>query len=215
MIALSDYTISTPEDGRLHYRAVKGNQTLQGRYYQNMRTRAKNPNYKALYPTYKDVSITPFMDDFQLFAEWCLHQKGFGYKGFVLDKDITCKGNQVYDENKCVFVPPVINAFILNNYSKVRNEELPIGVTLDKSCGKYMACCARLNGKNTTVGRFKTTTEAGIAYINFKNNLALVLADTWKPYIDERVYDFLLSYNVQEHCDNVRCTHPLYNKENI
>ena len=74
MIALSDYTISTPEDGRLHYRAVKGNQTLQGRYYQNMRTRAKNPNYKALYPTYKDVSITPFMEDFQL-----LHQNLYNF----------------------------------------------------------------------------------------------------------------------------------------
>lgn len=209
MIELSDYILSTP-DKNGKYRTVVGREaTQQGRYFQNMVTRAKNPKYKETFPTYKDVTITPYMEDFQLFAEWCLNQQGFGYKKFVLDKDILGGNIQQYNENTCVFIPPIINGFVLNKFQN-RKEEMPLGVTFCETEGKYKAYCSQLNGKNKTIGRFSNSTDAGVAYIDFKNSLARDLANVWKPYIDKRVYSFLAKYNVQIHCGDVKCSHPLY-----
>lgn len=152
------------------------------------------------------------MLDYNYFVEWCNRQVGFGNLGWVLDKDILWSMGSVkqYHEEVCVFVPPILNAFILNKYTSRRDKSLPLGVSWSETEGKFRAFCSQLNGKNKTIGRYDNPTDAGLAYIAFKNNLAKVLCTAWEGKVDSRVAEFLRNYDVVEQTERGCSTHPLY-----
>ncbi|WP_423172691.1 hypothetical protein, partial [Stenotrophomonas sp. CASM112] len=66
-------------------------------------------------------------------------QVGFGVKGFELDKDLLIKGNKVYSENTCIFIPAEINLLLIKREAS-RGEHL-IGVSW---CNKRKAFEARV-----------------------------------------------------------------------
>ncbi len=211
-IAIRGHSIKG-EDGIFLKKSTTHPLSYEGAYYSNMKTRACNPNYKKNFPTYEGVTWSKNMADFQFFVPWCRRQVGFGNHGWVLDKDLVIKGNKVYHEAACVFIPHGINGFILNNHSSRRDKNLPVGVSWSEARGKFRAGCSQLNGKNKTIGRYQNPTDAGVAYINFKNNLALDLAKIWKDKVDDRVIDTLLSYDVRDYVVAGQCAHELYNKQ--
>lgn len=178
------------EDGKFLKQYNEGGKrilTLEGVYHHNMVTRSTNKNYKIKFPTYQDVTLCPKFQDFQYFAEWCQVQAGFGNLGWVLDKDVVGTG-KVYSEDSCVFIPIDVNSYFV---TRTKERDLPKGVSWCPSEGCYKAYCSQLNGKNKTLGRFDSVGAAGMAYQDFKNNLANELITMFNGKVDKRVIDKL------------------------
>jgi len=151
-------------------------------------------------PTYEGVSCSSSFKSYSSFYEWCQEQIGFGNiddNGNVwqLDKDILIKGNKLYSEDTCVFVPHNINQFHVKS-NNIRGNQ-PIGVYFDKSRGKFMARFSSGNNIMKNLGRFETEHEAFTVYKAAKEKLSLQLAEAYKDRLDPRAYQALLDYRVE------------------
>ena len=166
--------------------------------WKNMLQRCYNDTLKKKYPTYKDCEVSENFKSYEYFYEWCHEQIGFGVDGngnpFQLDKDLLIKGNKVYSESTCVFIPSEINS-LLTKCTASRGEYL-IGVSwLDK--GKaFEARVSKRKGKREHLGYFKTEIEAFNAYKTAKETFVKEQANKWKLQIDERAYKALMNYEV-------------------
>lgn len=166
-------------------------------YWGNMATRCNNTNYSDKYPTYQEATMSTGFKDYNYFVEWCRSQPEFFKDFWVLDKDILVPNNKVYSENTCCFIPPQINGFLTMRKSFVR--DLPTGVSWCHSEGKYKTCCANLDGKNMTVGRFSDSETAFDAYVKTKNELARYLADIWEGEVSQNVTTILRNFDVRDY----------------
>ena len=149
-------------------------------------------------PTYKDVTVCKEWLNFQSFAKWCYSQTGFDNKDgrcrrFQLDKDILIKGNKIYSPETCCFVPQEINLVFCK--SDAIRGDTPIGVTYDKSRGKYIASIF-CNGTRKHLGRHTTPEIAFLAYKQAKEAYVKEVAERWKDEIDPVVYGALVNYQV-------------------
>lgn len=110
------------------------------------------------------------------------------WEGKHLDKDLLIKGNKTYSPNTCVFLDARINTFLTE--SGAGRGKFPIGVSLERESGKYVAQCWSIElGKNKKIGRFKTPEEAHKAWLAFKLEQAYTLA---AQQTDERVSKALI-----------------------
>ena len=163
--------------------------------WKNMLKRCYSDKYQNKYPTYIDCEASDKFKSYEYFYEWCNKQIGFDNEGWQLDKDLLVKGNKVYGENTCVFIPQEINSLLINNTAS-RGEYL-IGVSWDK---RDMAFISRVNknkGKSEHLGSFKTELEAFEAYKTAKESFIKEQADKWKSQIDPRAYEALMNYTVE------------------
>ena len=110
-----------------------------------------------------------------------------------LDKDILVKGNKVYSEATCCFVPKEINSFY-TKANKIRGL-FAIGVSFDKSSQKFIAGLS-IEGKYKILGQYDNEWSAFLAYKQAKENRAKELAEKWRGQIDDRVYEKLINYKV-------------------
>ena len=163
-------------------------------YWLNMNTRCNNKKYSDLYPTYEEVSMSEYFKNYNNFVVWCREQPEFFKVNWVLDKDIIKPKNKIYHEDLCCFVPHQVNGFF--TFNKSRGNNLPLGVSWSESEGKYKSYCARLDGRNKTLGRFDNPYDAFSAYVKYKNNLAKCLADTWEGEVGDKVVEVLRNFNV-------------------
>lgn len=157
-------------------------------------TRCTSEKYSRRFPTYADCDASENFKNFQYFAEWCQGQVGFDQSKWELDKDILIKGNKIYSEDNCVFLPKEINYLFVKRNSERGN--LPIGVFLHKGTGKYIAACSQGKNRKAYIGLFNTPQEAFYNYKTVKENYIKVVAEKYKCDIDERLYYALLSYCV-------------------
>ncbi|HRH90764.1 MAG TPA: hypothetical protein PLW01_02480 [Agitococcus sp.] len=151
-----------------------------------------------IFPTYQGTTCSENFKHYSFFYEWCQQQIGFGNtddKGKIwqLDKDILIKGNKVYSEDVCVFVPQRINYLLLKSNNS--RGDYPVGVSKSSGCRSFTACC-NINGIVKYIGSFKTPEEAFSAYKIFKQKAICDVAIQYKDKIDSRVYDALLNYSV-------------------
>ena len=148
--------------------------------------------------TYKDCEVSENFKSYEYFYEWCQKQIGFDNDGngnpFHLDKDLLIKGNKVYSENNCVFLPSEINTLIIK-CDKVRGD-CPVGVTYHKSSNNYAAQISMF-GKRKHLGMFNTKLEAFDAYKTAKEWHIKEMANKWKDKIDIRAYNALMNYQVE------------------
>lgn len=149
-------------------------------------------------PTYKNATVCKEWLNFQNFAKWCYSQTGFDNKDvrgrvYQLDKDILIKGNKTYSPETCCFVPQEINLLFCK--SDAIRGATPIGVTYDKSRGKYIASVT-CNGACKHLGRHTTPELAFLAYKQAKEEYIKEVAERWKGEIDSVVYDALVNYQV-------------------
>lgn len=144
-------------------------------------------------PTYEGCSVSKNFKYYPFFKEWCEKQIGFDVKGFALDKDILVKGNKVYSEDACVFVPQEINNIL--TYKKSTNKGLSASVALQKS-GRY-SVSFRKDRITQNLGRFDTPEEAFAAYKLAKESYIKEVAEKWKDQVDFRVYEALMKWTIE------------------
>lgn len=160
--------------------------------WKNMLKRCYCEKYYTKQSTYKDCTVSDNFKYYSYFKEWCSSQIGFGNEGWCLDKDILIKGNKIYSEDTCVFVPREINN-LLTKRDKLRGN-YPIGVSPSK--GKLQSYINK-KGKKCGLGTFNTIEEAFLTYKKAKEAYIKEVANKWKDQIDPRVYEALMNYQVE------------------
>ena len=141
-------------------------------------------------PSYEQCLTSETFNDYQQFKTWCNSHLGFGNTGWELDKDILVKGNKVYSEDTCCFVPKEIN-LLLVKHDKGRGDYL-LGVDYHKNRKQFRARCS-----DKHLGWFNTELEAFYVYKEAKETYIKEVANKWKDQIDPRVYDALIKYEVE------------------
>ena len=171
-----------------------GRDTKDYALWKRMLTRCYSDAYRKKRPTYEGCEVSENFLHYEYFYEWCNQQIGFDVKGWHLDKDLLIKGNKVYSENSCVFIPPEINTLLIKRAAS-RGEYL-IGVYWSKTNKAFVAQVRKNKGKQEHLGFFKTELEAFKAYKVAKESFVKEQANKWKGKIDIRAYNALMNYEV-------------------
>ena len=177
-----------------------GKQTKEYKLWCRMLERC-NSKFCIKRPTYEGTTCSENFKIYSYFYDWCQEQTGFNNKdddgkSWHLDKDILLKGNKLYSEDTCVFVPARINTLLIKVDS--RRGEFPVGVSWHKASNKFVANCQAGYGKMRHLGLFNTTQDAFYAYKVFKENTIQEIANKYRDTLDKRVYDALINYNVEK-----------------
>jgi hypothetical protein len=170
---------------------VNGKITKEYTMWKSMLERCYSEKVHEKYPTYIGCSVSDNFNYYHLFHAWCQTQVGFGKEGYQLDKDLLIKGNKVYSEHTCVFIPKSLNLLLTKR--TLDRGLLPIGVT--KQGSKFKAQCS-LVGKRIYLGLFDTPELAFEVYKTFKEAHIKEQTEVYKDSIDPRAYLVLLNYEV-------------------
>ena len=181
--------------GTKYQAKVNGVLTKEYTLWREMLKRCYSDTYKKKYPTYEGCEVSDNFKSYEYFYEWCQNQIGFDIEGFELDKDLLIKGNKVYNESTCVFIPAEINS-LLTKRTASRGEHL-IGVCWHKRDKVFMAQVRKNKGKSEHLGYYNTELEAFNAYKIAKESFVKEQAEKWKLQIDLRAYEALMNYQVE------------------
>ena len=174
---------------------INGVQTKEYGLWVNMLQRCYSNTHQKKYPTYIGCEVSNNFKSYEYFYEWCNKQVGFRNSGWHLDKDLLIKGNKVYSENTCVFIPTEINT-VLIKCTASRGEYL-IGVYQGKASNKFISQISIGLKSQKYLGSFNTEIEAFNAYKTAKEAFVKEQANKWKSQIDERAYNALMNYQVE------------------
>ena len=185
--------------GTKYQPTINGVKTKEYSLWQSMLERCYSDTSKKKQPTYEGCEVSENFKSYEYFYEWCHSQVGFGNDGngnpFQLDKDLLTKGNKVYSEDSCIFIPSEINTLLIKCTAS-RGEYL-IGVCWNKKCKAFVAMVNKSKGKSEYLGLFNTELEAFNAYKQAKESFVKEQADKWKSQIDPRAYEALMNYTVE------------------
>ena len=173
---------------------IDGVKTKEYGLWKDMLTRCYSDTYQKKQPTYEGCKVSENFKSYEYFYEWCNSQVGFDVKGFDLDKDLLIKGNKVYSENTCIFIPREINTLLVKR--KASRGKYLIGVYWSKTANAFVAH-VKSKGKSKHLGYFTTEIEAFNTYKTAKEAFVKEQANKWKGKIDVRAYNALMSYTVE------------------
>ena len=174
---------------------VNGVKTKEYELWHSMLTRCYSDVYKKKQPTYEGCEVSDKFKSYEYFYEWCHKQIGFNNKDWHLDKDLLVKGNKVYSESTCIFIPAEINQVLIKREA-LRGEYL-IGVYWHNTKKAFKAQVNTNKGKQEYLGLFNTELEAFNAYKDAKEAFIKEQANKWKSQIDIRAYNALMNYKVE------------------
>ena len=143
-------------------------------------------------PTYIGCSVSENFKSYSYFHEWVQQQIGFGQKGFELDKDLIFKGNKLYSEETCLFLPSQLNGLLTTR--KADRGILPVGVSANGKA--FQADCCTDKTSLRYLGRFNTPELAFQAYKQAKEAFIKRQAEKWRAFIDPRAYEALIAYTI-------------------
>ena len=173
---------------------VNGVLTKEYMLWCSMLKRCYSDTCKKKQPTYEGCEVSDNFKSYEYFYEWCQKQIGFNKEGWQLDKDLLTKGNKVYSEDSCIFIPREINQILVKSTAS-RGKYL-IGVCWDKTKKAFKASVNKNKGKQAYLGLFNTELEAFNAYKIAKEAFIKEQANKWKDKIDIRAYNALMNYEV-------------------
>ena len=180
--------------GKFKSRDENGKPTKCYIAWRNMLMRCYDPKWHEKEPTYKGCTVCQEWWNFQVFAEWYYkHYYELENERMTLDKDILNKGNKVYSPENCVFVPQSINN-LFTKRNKLRGK-YPIGV--HKKRNKFQAHLNKGDGKPIYLGLYATPNEAFLAYKHAKEKYIKEVAEEYKLYIPQKLYDAMIAYEVE------------------
>ena len=174
---------------------VNGRITKEYNRWHSMLERCYSDTSKKKNPTYEGCEASENFKSYEYFYEWCNKQIGFNNEGWHLDKDLLVKGNKVYSEDSCVFLPQEINK-ILTKRTTSRGEYL-IGIYWSKTHKAFKAQVRKNKGGRECLGYFATELGAFNTYKVAKEAFIKEQANKWKLQIDERAYEALMKYTVE------------------
>lgn len=154
-------------DYPVHYR--KGNTRTQCPYYSrwnSVRERCYSGKWLAKHPTYAGCELFEGWRRFSIFRKWMEVQDWVGKE---LDKDLLGNG-KLYHPDTCVFVPKMVNCFVLNSLKS--RGDLPCGVT---QTGKAFWARGWVGGVRVDLGRHPTPEAAYSAWYYSKVEYGLTL----------------------------------------
>jgi len=169
---------------------VRGKSNTFYTLWKNLLCRCYDSRTQEKNPTYVGCTVSENFKSFSFFYEWTQQQISFNQEGFQLDKDVLVKGNKLYSENTCLFLPRELNNLLTS--SKAARGILPLGVSKDK--GRFRARCD--TGSSQYLGGFDSPKEAFQAYKKAKEAFIKAQAEKWKDQIDIRAYEALMRYEV-------------------
>ena len=174
---------------------VNGVKTKEYELWRDMLKRCYSDTYQKKRPTYEGCKCSDNFLHYEYFYEWCNKQVGFNNEGWHLDKDLLVKGNKVYSEDSCVFIPAEINSLLIKSTAS-RGEHL-IGVHWSNTNKAFRARVCKNKGKREHLGFFDTELEAFNAYKQAKESFIKEQANKWKGKIDDRAHEALMAYKVE------------------
>ena len=180
--------------GTKYQPTINGVNTKEYDLWKGVLRRCYSDAYKKKNPTYIGCEVSDKFKSYEYFYEWCHSQIGFGNEGWQLDKDLLVKGNKVYSEDSCIFIPQEINS-LLTKRTASRGEHL-IGVHWCKTNKAFVAQVCKNKGKQEHLGFFTTEIEAFNAYKQAKESFIKEQANKWQSQIDPRAYNTLMNYEV-------------------
>lgn len=146
---------------------------------------------------YKEVFVEEGMKDYDTFTEWYMKQKGYGYKGLALEKDIFSNGN--YTFNGCVLVPSGLNMFVVETKESCsKYNGLPLGIYRHEK--EYRASSYHPITKKKIRKSFKRLPDAMLYWEGLKTSISKIWLDHLIKYdypIDNRVLDWLSDYKFE------------------
>ena len=181
--------------GTKYLSTINSRKTKEYELWTGMLERCYSDGFKKKQPTYEGCEASENFKSYEYFYEWCHKQIGFTNKDWQLDKDLLVKGNKVYNENTCVFLPKEINSLLIKSTAS-RGKHL-IGVYWCKTSKFFKAQVSKSKGKRERLGSFNTELEAFKAYKTAKESFVKEQAEKWKDKIDERAYNALMNYQVE------------------
>lgn len=142
-------------------------------------------------PTYRGCIVCDEWHNYSNFKKWydCQNIED----GMELDKDILIKGNKVYSQDTCVFVPQKINSLF---ETKSKKSNYPKGVCFDKNRNKYMAYIT-IDKKRKTLGYYSELEEAFYVYKEAKEKEIKRVADLYKDKIPQKLYNAMYNYEIE------------------
>lgn len=157
--------------------------------WRSMLVRVYSKEYSEKFPSYVGCSVAKEWHNFQNFAKW---YKDNYVDGWDLDKDILSKGNKMYSQETCCFVPKEINYLFTSRKNK--RGEFPLGVS--KVRKRYRATSTQ-NSKQVFFGYFDTPEKAFYAYKKGKEEYIKILANKWKNSISPAVYQKMIDWKIE------------------
>lgn len=157
--------------------------------WMSLLTRCFRPEKRSR--AYTGCSVSENFKNYSYFHNWCQNQIGFGQEGFELDKDLLFKGNKLYSEDTCLFIPSRLNKLLLT--SDAIRGSLPLGVSAHGK--RFKAQCLR-EPASPHIGVFNTPEEAFNAYKQVKEAIIKAQAEKWKAHVDPRAFIALMVYEV-------------------
>ena len=170
---------------------VNGKPLKEYDIWKSLLSRCYNHKCQQRKPTYIGCSASENFKNYSYFYEWCQNQIGFGQRGFQLDKDLISKGNKLYSEDTCLFLPNELNTFLISR--KATRGDLPLGVSATHN--KFITHC-RTDKPSHHRGIFNTPEEAFQAYKQAKEAFIKRQAEKWKAHIDPRAFAALMAYTI-------------------
>lgn len=186
-------------DGVYKERLPNGKRSIIYNKWRAMLQRCYGKSYIKRERTYDDCYVCEEWLNFQNFAKW-MEENYYEIPGtkMHLDKDILKKGNKEYCPEYCCFVPAEINLIFSRNNSKNNKDDIGVDEIHKKKKIKYKARCRMSKGTHKTSKIYDTFEEAKAAYIEMKNHRIHSVAEKYKEYIPEKVYNILISIDVEK-----------------
>ena len=148
--------------------------------------------YSGKYPAYNDCEVCDEWWNFQNFAKWYTeHYYEIPGQVMQIDKDWLYIGNRLYCPERCCIAPHLINSCLLTR-QKTNSIDLPAGISLTTS-NKFKARCS-VEGVRRDLGIYDTLSEAIDAYKKCKIQYVESLANRFKNYIPQNLYNAVSHY---------------------
>lgn len=157
--------------------------------WKSMLQRCYSAKEQERHPTYVGCSVCEEWLRFSNFRAWMETQD---WEGKELDKDLLFRGNKIYSPDNCVFIDRKINLFLTEHSTACG----PYAIGVYKQRNKFIAQCGD-GVKRRYVGSFNTETEAHLAWLSFKLNVARNLADEQTdPRVAKALIDRYENYTI-------------------